>query len=67
MVNKHLWNWLDEIEGKKKGTSLENLKKEMKRQEYDLEKKREKALKRNIKRRKGKYTTKRDQELMFGY
>lgn len=26
-----------------------------------------KALKRNVKRRKGKYATARDQELMFGY
>lgn len=29
--------------------------------------KRMKALKRNVKRRKGKYATARDQELMFGY
>jgi len=27
----------------------------------------QKALHRNVKRRKGKYATKRDQELMFGY
>jgi len=27
----------------------------------------QRALERNVKRRKGKYATKRDQELMFGY
>jgi hypothetical protein len=60
MVNKPMWNWLDEVEGKKKGTSLKNLEKEIERQ-------REKALKRNVKRRKGKFATAKDQELMFGY
>ena len=33
----------------------------------ELKKKRKKALSRNVKRRKEKYATARDQELMFGY
>ena len=32
-----------------------------------IDRDRMKALKRNVKRRKGNYATKRDQELMFGY
>ena len=31
---KQIWNTLDEIEGKKKGTSYSQLKKELKRQGY---------------------------------
>ena len=31
-INKHLWNWLDVVEGKKKGESIKKLKKEIKRQ-----------------------------------
>ena len=33
-MNKHLNNWLDKVEGKKVGTTNENIEKEIKRQGY---------------------------------
>ena len=41
--------------------------KKIQKEEKVLEKKMLKTLKKNVKKRKGKYATKRDQELMFGY
>ena len=36
-MNKHMWNWMDKVEGKKEGTSAEALEKEKKRQGYKKE------------------------------
>ena len=36
VTRKKMWDVLDEIEGKKKGSSYKNLQKELKRQGYKL-------------------------------
>ena len=38
MAYKPLWDFMDKLEGKPKGTSIENLKREMKRQGYNPDK-----------------------------
>jgi len=44
-----------------------NIAKKLQRTDKIIERKMRSALRRNVKRRKGKYATARDQELMFGY
>ncbi len=39
MAYKPLWDWLDNLEGKKKGTSLQKLQIELERQGYKKKRK----------------------------
>ena len=42
MVNKPLWDFMDEMEGREKGSSYKNLQKEMAHQGYKKKKRKKK-------------------------